>query len=228
MSAQEVKSFDITIPATVTTGTPVDVSLASAKGKSLFLPAGSGKISIYVAGSAEGVYAFVASVTLKTEPQVVELNSPNFGWIRLDRVTRTGELTAQLVGQPSQTGADGRDKPQGQVQRNICVGNLYAFDKRDAVFNVTSGTLVTGSNGIATDGGDNASSLDIIAFDASGNFVGCVGRFVLNADVNGKVDIAMTLQGCTAIPAGANLFYKLCTVAGSGATIAEGAFVKLS
>ena len=65
MSAQDVKSFDITIPATVTTGTPVDVSAASARPRSLILPAGTGRVDVMAAGKQEGNYFRAASVSLR-------------------------------------------------------------------------------------------------------------------------------------------------------------------
>jgi hypothetical protein len=167
----KVRSFDIAIPSTVTTGTPVDVSTAGDRGKSLILPAGSGIVALYVAGKEAGNYAFVKTYSLSSTPTTAEVVAPNFLWARLDRISGSGALTAQLTGEPipggaqgdtGATGATGATGPAGATGSTGSTGSTGPTGATGAAgaAGAVGATGATGAAGAAgSDGTDGAQGL---------------------------------------------------------------------
>jgi hypothetical protein len=153
-----IRSFDLAIPSTAGTGTPVDCSTASTDDKSLILPAGNGQIRLYVAGKELGNYVFIPpAYTLGAATQTAEIVAPDFGWARLDRYSGTGAGTAQITGGPIPGGAQGDTGATGATGAAGATGPAGATGAAGAA-GATGATGPTGAAG--ADGADGADGSD--------------------------------------------------------------------
>lgn len=113
------RSFDLAIPSTVVAGTPVDCSTAAKGPRSIIMPAGTGLVRLFVAGKEAGHYDPVMTFMLGSSVQEKVIrdeqtgDEAQFAWARIDRLSGSGALAAQIVGEPIPGGAQGDAGPAG-------------------------------------------------------------------------------------------------------------------